>query len=131
MMIRILITVKSWIARRPILLTRHLITRTMMVELVLTFFPIDGVSDSIEEFVDLIIQLFPIWRKQIRYRYSLAPLSSLFKIFPIKDLAILLAIKLSGHARKEINSINHFLRDQATKIPFGQTAHWSQLVNLD
>lgn len=94
-------------------------------------FPIDGVSDSVEEFVDLIKRLYPIWRKQIRYRYSLAPFSTLFKIFPIKDLVILLTIKLSGHARKEINSINRYLRDQATKIPFGQTAHWSQLVNLD
>ena len=94
-------------------------------------FPIDGVSDSYEEFVDLIHHLYPIWRKQIRFRYSLAPISTLFKIFPIKDLAILLSIKRTGRSRKEIHDINRVLRKEATRIPFGQTAHWSQLVNLD
>ncbi len=94
-------------------------------------FPIDGVSDNYDEFISLIKRLYPIWRKQIQYRYSLASFSILQKIFPLKDLAILMAIKLRGHGPQVIHSLNDSIIKEAKAIGFGQTKHWSQLVNLD
>lgn len=94
-------------------------------------FPIDGVSDNYDEFISLVKRLYPIWRKQIQYRYSLASFSILQKIFPLKDLAILMAIKLRGHGPQIIHSLNDSLIKEAKAIGFGQTKHWSQLVNLD
>ena len=94
-------------------------------------FPIDSVPDSFEEFSAIVQGLYPLWRKQIRYRYSKAPVADIFNTFPTKDICILLAIKLSGCANFFINKINRTLRERVKGLSWGATGHWSQLVILD
>lgn len=94
-------------------------------------FPIDSVSDSFEEFSDMVKEMYPLWRRQIRYRYSKASLSNIFKTFPIKDICILLAIKFTGTANKLIKKVNGTLRTRIKDLSWGSTGHWSQLVILD
>lgn len=94
-------------------------------------FPADGVSDDQEEFARNIGQVKKNWMMQLRYRYSLATLRDIVKTAGIKDFLILLAIKFSGQGRKKLNLNNRIVRDNATRIPYGSTQHWSQLAVLD
>ena len=68
---------------------------------------------------------------QLRYRYSLASVREIVRKCGIKDFLILMAIKLSGQGRKELDRNNQLVRVNAVRIPFGSTKHWSQLCVLD
>ena len=46
-------------------------------------------------------------------------------------MCILLAIKASLQGRKKLERINADMRDNARRIPYGETEHWSQLCVLD
>ena len=94
-------------------------------------FPVDSVSDSFQEFSSLVHFLYPYWRRQIRYRYSKASIKDIVNTFPLKDVIILLTIKFSGLANLLITRTNRILRSQATRYSWGETDHWSQIVNLD
>ena len=94
-------------------------------------FPADGVSDNKDDFARNVDQVRMNWMKQLRYRYSLISFRNIIRTCGPKDLFILTAIKLSGQARKRLDMNNAIIRKNATQIPFGSTAHWSQLTVLD
>ena len=94
-------------------------------------FPADGVSDDFEAFRRNVVQYKKIWMLQLRYRYAQATLKDIFRTCGIKDLCILLAIKLSGQGKKRLRKVNGEVRGNAAQIPYGSTAHWSQLEVLD
>lgn len=94
-------------------------------------FPADGVSDDKEEFAENVARVRKNWMLQLRYRYSLASFRDIVKTCGIKDLTILLSIKLSGQGRKNLDINNAAVRQNAVRIPYGSTAHWSQLCVLD
>ena len=94
-------------------------------------FPADGVSDDKDEFARNVKDVRKNWMMQLRYRYSLASLRDILRTCKGKDLLILLAIKLSGQGRKKLDSNNRIVRDNAVRIPFGSTGHWSQICVLD
>lgn len=94
-------------------------------------FPLDSVSDSFQEFSSLVHFLYPYWRRQIRYRYSKASIRDIVKTFPLKDIVFLLTIKFTGLANLLIRRTNKILRSHATRYSWGETGHWSQIVNLD
>ncbi len=94
-------------------------------------FPADGVSDDKDEFARNVGQVRKNWMMQLRYRYSLASVREIVRNCGIKDFLILMAIKLSGQGRKELDRNNKLVRVNAVRIPFGSTKHWSQLCVLD
>ncbi len=94
-------------------------------------FPADGVSDDYEAFGGNVARYKKIWMLQLRYRYAQASLKDIFRTCGIKDLCILLAIKLSGQGRKRLDAINAQVRENACRIPYGSSLHWSQLEVLD
>lgn len=94
-------------------------------------FPADGVSDDKDTFARNIAQAKKNWMKQLRYRYSLASFRDIVKTCGIKDFLILSAIKLSGQGRKKLDFHNQLVRENAVRIPYGSTGHWSQLTVLD
>ena len=94
-------------------------------------FPADGVSDNKEELSRNVGLLHKNWMMQLRYRYSLASLRDIFRKCDIKDTLILSAIKLSGKGRKRLDANNQVIRQNARRIPYGSTGHWSQLAVLD
>ncbi|MBQ6761666.1 MAG: LicD family protein [Bacteroidales bacterium] len=94
-------------------------------------FPADGVSDDKEEFVRNIGEVKKNWMMQLRYRYSLASFRDILRTCGIKDFLILMAIKLSGQGRKKLDANNAVVRNNAVRIPYGNTEHWSQLCILD
>ena len=94
-------------------------------------FPVDSVSDSFEEFESLVHFMYPYWRKQIRYRYSKASVLDILHTFPLKDILILLTIKFTGLSNYLTCKTNKILRSHCSGIAWGETNHWSQIVNLD
>lgn len=94
-------------------------------------FPADGVSDEKEEFVKNIGEVKKNWMMQLRYRYSLASIRDIVRTCGIKDFLILMAVKLSCQGRKKLEANNAIVRQNAIRIPFGSTKHWSQLCVLD
>lgn len=94
-------------------------------------FPADGVSDDKEEFVHNVNVIKKNWMLQLRYRYSLATLRDIARTCSFKDFLILLAIKLSGQGRKQLDRNNDIIRRNAVRLTFGSTSHWSQLAVLD
>ena len=94
-------------------------------------FPADGVSDDKDEFTRNVNTVKKNWMMQLRYRYSLASFRDILHTASFKDVIILIAIKLSGQGRKRLNANNEIVRQNATRIPFGSTRHWSQLCVLD
>lgn len=94
-------------------------------------FPIDSVPDSFEDFSSIVQKLYPLWRRQIRSRYSKASLWDIIKTFPIKDICILLFIKYTFTANFLIRGKNRSLREIVAVQEWGSTNHWSQIVNLD
>ena len=94
-------------------------------------FPIDSVPDSYNDFTALVNGLYPLWRKQVRYRNAKASLIDIFRIFPPKDILILLAIKFSGCTNLLIHDINKRIRDMICRLSWGSTNHWSQVAVLD
>ena len=94
-------------------------------------FPADGVSDDKEEFTRNINELKKNWMLQLRYRYSLTSFQNIVRTCGIKDLFILSAIKISGQGRKQLERNNNIIRNNAIKIPYRSTSHWSQLAVLD
>ena len=94
-------------------------------------FPADGVSDDKDEVARNVRQVKKSWMMQLRYRYSLASLRDIIRTCGVKDFLILMAIKLSGQGRKKLNLSNNVVRENAVRIPYGSTQHWSQLAVLD
>ena len=94
-------------------------------------FPADGVSDDFATFSDNVARYKKVWMLQLRYRYAQASLKDIFRTCGLKDLCILLAIKLSGQGRKRLAKINAQVRENACRIYYGSMAHWSQLEVLD
>lgn len=94
-------------------------------------FPADGVSDDREAFVDNIQEVRKNWMMQLRYRYSMASFLDIIRTCGIKDFLILMAIKLFGQGRRKLDLNNDIVRKNAVRIPYGTTAHWSQLCILD
>ena len=94
-------------------------------------FPADGVSDDKDEFEKNVGQVKRNWMMQLRYRYSLASFRDILRTCGFKDFLILLAIKLSGQGRKKLAFNNKIVRENAVRIPYGSTKHWSQLCVLD
>ncbi|MBR3449825.1 MAG: LicD family protein [Bacteroidales bacterium] len=94
-------------------------------------FPADGVSDDKEEYARNVNVIKKHWMFQLRYRYSLATFYDIVRTCGIKDLLILFAIKFSAQGHKRLDCINSIVRQNAVKIPFGSTLHWSQLAVLD
>ena len=94
-------------------------------------FPADGVSDDYELFAANIKQYKRPWTLQLRYRYSLASLKEILKAGSLKDICILLAVKVSSQGRKLLDKVNAEVRENAIRIPYGATKHWSQLTVLD
>ena len=94
-------------------------------------FPSDCVSDEFESFAESVHQLRALWKKQIRYRYAKADYSSILRTFPLKDIAILSAIKFSGTAGWLIRKNNLAMRKISFQVPYGTTRHWSQMTVID
>ena len=94
-------------------------------------FPADGVSDDKEEFAGNVGRVKKNWMMQLRFRYSLASLRDILRTCSFKDILILVAIKLSGQGRKKLDDNNRSIRQNAVRIPYGSTRHWSQLCVLD
>ncbi len=94
-------------------------------------FPCDCVSDDFEDFASSVRQLRILWKKQIRYRYAKADYRSILKTFPIKDIAILSAIKFTGTAGWLIRRNNEAMRKISFQYPYGTTRHWSQMTVID
>lgn len=94
-------------------------------------FPMDYVSDSFDEYSASNKEMYPLWRKQIRYRYAKSSISDIIHTFPLKDILILLAIKVSGQADRLIKKTNALLRKEISRNTLEKSAHLSQIVNLD
>ena len=94
-------------------------------------FPIDSVADDFDSFKDTIRQLRILWKKQIRYRYAKADYASILRTFPMKDIAILSAIKFTGTAGWLIRKNNLKMRRIGFQFPYGSTRHWSQMTVID
>lgn len=94
-------------------------------------FPMDYVSDSFEEYDSSNRKMYPLWRKQIRYRYAKSSISDILHTFPVKDIVILMAIKAAGQANRLIRKTNSQLRREISCMTHEKSAHLSQIVNLD
>ena len=94
-------------------------------------FPADGVSDDFDEFAANVKQYKRSWMLQMRYRYSLAPIGDIIRTCRFKDLCILLAIKASLRGRRTLDDLNEAMARNARRIPYGESAHWSQLCVFD
>lgn len=94
-------------------------------------FPADGVSDDKDDFVKNIDSIKKVWMLQLRFRHSLISFPRIIQTCGIKDCLILSAIKLSSLGRIFLNHYNEIIRNNAEMIPYGSTAHWSQIVVLD
>lgn len=94
-------------------------------------FPADGVSDDKDAFAQNVARVKKNWMMQLRYRFSLASFRDILRNCGAKDLLILTAIKLSGQGRKKLDANNAAVRENAVRIPYGSTGHWSQLCVLD
>ena len=94
-------------------------------------FPLEGASDDFESFRNLFHSVYPLLRKQVRYRYAQASFKEIFRIFPLKDILILTAIKLSMTGERRIYSFNSLIKEKVTQFRFGSTHHWTQLANLE
>ena len=94
-------------------------------------FPADGVSDDVLVFERNILSFKRIWILQLRYRLSMAPLNDIFRNCSLKEVCILIAIKISMLGRRLLRTINTRIRNNAVKIAYGSTEHWSQLEVLD
>lgn len=94
-------------------------------------FPADGVSDDKDEFAQNVARVKKNWMMQLRYRFSLASFRDILRTCGAKDLLILTGIKLSGQGRKKLDANNAAVRENAVRIPYGSTGHWSQLCVLD
>lgn len=94
-------------------------------------FPADGVSDDYDTFAANVNEYKRFWMLQLRYRYSLASLKDIIRTCSFKDFLILAGIKTSFSGRKRLDLVNTLVRNNAVRIPYGSTAHWSQLTVLD
>lgn len=94
-------------------------------------FPADGVADDFKAFSENIRPHKHLWTLQLRYRYSLTSWKEILHAGSVKDKCILLALKISGRGQKLLDRVNAELRQNAVRIPFGSTGHWSQLGVLD
>lgn len=94
-------------------------------------FPADGVSDDKEEFARNVNEVKKNWMLQLRYRYSLASLRDIVRTCSVKDFLILSIIKLFAQGRKQLDRNNEIIRNNAVRVPFRSTSHWSQLAVLD
>ena len=94
-------------------------------------FPADGVSDNFDEFSANVQQYKRAWMLQMRYRYAQIPVKDIVRTCSFKDMCILLAIKASLQGKRKLERINADMRDNARRIPYGETEHWSQLCVLD
>ncbi len=94
-------------------------------------FPADGVSDDYDAFAANVNEFKRFWMLQLRYRYSLASLKDIIRTCSFKDFLILAGIKTSFSGRKRLDLVNTLVRNNAVRIPYGSTSHWSQLTVLD
>lgn len=94
-------------------------------------FPADGVSDNYDTFAANVNEFKRFWMLQLRYRYSLASLKDIIRTCSFKDFLILAGIKTSFSGRKRLDLVNTLVRNNAVRIPYGSTSHWSQLTVLD
>ncbi len=94
-------------------------------------FPADGVSDDHDAFAANVNEFKRFWMLQLRYRYSLASLKDIIRTCSFKDFLILAGIKTSFSGRKRLDLVNTLVRNNAVRIPYGSTSHWSQLTVLD
>ena len=94
-------------------------------------FPADGVSDDYDTFAANVNEYKRFWMLQLRYRYSLASLKDIIRTCSFKDFLILAGIKTSFSGRKRLDLVNTLVRNNAVRIPYGSTSHWSQLTVLD
>ena len=94
-------------------------------------FPADGVSDDYDTFAANVNEFKRFWMLQLRYRYSLASLKDIIRTCSFKDFLILAGIKTSFSGRKRLDLVNTLVRNNAVRIPYGSTSHWSQLTVLD
>ena len=91
-------------------------------------FPIDGVTDDFHSFSEMIPTLRYLWKKQLRYRYSFARIKDIIRVFPPKDILILLTIKFSLTARWLIKKNNQKMRQLSADFDYGSTGHCSQMA---
>ncbi len=89
-------------------------------------FPIDEVPDSFDLFKQSYQTIHPVWRQQIRYRNAKNSILDILRIFPPKDILILLAIKLFGHPDKKIRQLNQTIRDEIAKGVEQHGNHWTE-----
>ncbi len=94
-------------------------------------FPLDGVSDDFNSFSETIRSLKLLWQRQIRYRYADASVKEILQTFPIKDILILFALKITGTSGWFLKKNNRKMRQLASRFKYGETGHWSQLTVLD
>ena len=95
-------------------------------------FPADAVSDNFDCFVKDVKEQYHRWRKQIRYRSSLAPFHMIIQAKYQKiDLAILLFIKVSMLGKILLKRENDAIRKKNSSYSWNTTNHWSQMVFLD
>ena len=94
-------------------------------------FPIDSVSDDFDSFVTDVKDLYLRWRRQIRYRSSMASLPEIFHSFQAIDVMIFLAIKFSFLGKFLVKRENKRIRRINNKREWGATGHWSQMVFMD
>lgn len=94
-------------------------------------FPADAVPDHRDQFITEVKQLYPHWRRQIRYRHSMASLGDIIRTFSNKDIVILLLIKFSLQGKRLLKKENRIIRDTITQRNWESTNHWSQLSFLD
>lgn len=94
-------------------------------------FPADAVSDDKSSFKEIINDLYHLWRKQCRYRASLASMQTIHKSFQFKDILILTLLKVSHQNKRLIKKTNASIRRIISQNPYGSTKHWSQLTFID
>lgn len=94
-------------------------------------FPVDAVSDDHDRFVTDVKDLYLRWRRQIRYRSSMASIPEIMRSFQAIDVVIFLTIKFSFLGKFLVKRENKGIRRINGQKAWGTTDHWSQMVFMD
>lgn len=95
-------------------------------------FPLDGATDSPEEFSSLIGRLKKLWIIQLRCRCAKNSWRGLFKLFTdFKGLLIFTVVKLSCLSGLILRKANRALIAADRAIPWGATGHFAQMSVID
>ena len=95
-------------------------------------FPLDGATDSPEEFSSLIARLKKLWIIQLRCRCSKTSWRGLFKLCTdLKGLLIFAAVKLSCLSGVMLRKANRALIAADRALPWGSTGHFAQMSVID